>query len=232
MHEPAVKLAAEAESPQKDFWSTLDDDESSASDESEQISLSSEGTQTSLFSKHKLKITVGRWAEKITEKLSSPPSTPYETLGEGTERLQDTPESSAQHVQLKEKSSTSAASNDEPPTKEEVVKTQILPEDAQEMDEDENEPLTTEEKRTARIDSDGDASETDHAVPNEAIAEDEKKAREEESKTEEILSLDGATKDVNRKKLQWRHALDAATGRTYYYVKGSQKVTWEKPSDL
>mmetsp|Transcript_43857 Transcript_43857/g.78712 ORF Transcript_43857/g.78712 Transcript_43857/m.78712 type:complete len:696 (+) Transcript_43857:3-2090(+) len=235
VHEPAVKLAAEAESPQKDFWSTLDDDESSAASDESEHSEMSEGTQTSLFSKHMLKTKVGRWAEKITEKLNSPPSTPYETLGEGTERPQDTPESSAQHVQLKEKSFTSAASNDERPTKEEVAKTQIQSEDAQVIDEDENEPLTTEEKRTAQIGSDGDASETDHAVPNEAITEDEKKAREEESKTEEILSLDDATKDVNRKKTQWpqwRSAIDAATGRTYYYVKGSQKVTWEKPSDL
>jgi len=262
VHEPAVKLAAEAESPQKDFWSTLDDDESSAASDESEHSEMSEGTQTSLFSKHMLKTKVGRWAEKITEKLNSPPSTPHETLDEGTEQPQHTPESSAQHVQLKEKSSTSATSNNEPPTKkevakaqpqseepikkemaktqtlsedptkEEVIKTQIQSEEAQEMDEDEDEPLTTEEKRTAQIGSDGDASETDHAVPNEAITEDEKKAREEESKIEEIPSPEDATNDINRKKTRWRSATCPATGQTYYYIKGTQKVTWKKPSDL
>ena len=35
-----------------------------------------------------------------------------------------------------------------------------------------------------------------------------------------------------RKKTEWRSAIDAATGREYYYIKGSQKVTWEKPTDL
>ncbi|KAL7493622.1 hypothetical protein ACHAWT_005212 [Skeletonema menzelii] len=31
---------------------------------------------------------------------------------------------------------------------------------------------------------------------------------------------------------QWRSAIDAATGRTYYYVKGGNETFWEKPKDM
>ncbi len=32
--------------------------------------------------------------------------------------------------------------------------------------------------------------------------------------------------------VRWRSAIDAATGRTYYYVKGSKETFWEKPNDM
>lgn len=31
---------------------------------------------------------------------------------------------------------------------------------------------------------------------------------------------------------QWRSAIDAATGRTYWYVKGGSETFWEKPKDM
>ena len=31
---------------------------------------------------------------------------------------------------------------------------------------------------------------------------------------------------------QWRSAIDAATGRTYYYVKGGNETFWKKPKDM
>ena len=33
-----------------------------------------------------------------------------------------------------------------------------------------------------------------------------------------------------QKPVEWRSAIDAATGRTYYYVKGGNETFWEKPS--
>lgn len=32
--------------------------------------------------------------------------------------------------------------------------------------------------------------------------------------------------------IKWRSAIDAATGRTYYYVKGGKETFWEKPKDM
>lgn len=37
---------------------------------------------------------------------------------------------------------------------------------------------------------------------------------------------------VTSKKAQWRPAVDQASGRTYYYMKGTSNVTWERPVEL
>lgn len=37
---------------------------------------------------------------------------------------------------------------------------------------------------------------------------------------------------VLKKQTQWRFAIDQATGRTYYYIRGTSKVTWEKPPEM
>jgi hypothetical protein len=31
---------------------------------------------------------------------------------------------------------------------------------------------------------------------------------------------------------QWRSAIDAASGKTYYYMKGTKITTWKKPNDF
>jgi len=114
----------------------------------------------------------------------------------------------------------------EDPAEGEVAKKQMPSEDAQYVGVDEDEHFNTEERFKMQMDSEY-VSETNRDVL--------KKAEEEESNMEESKSPDRANKeahDVNRKKTQWRSATDVATGRTYYYVKGSQKVTWVKPSDL
>lgn len=45
----------------------------------------------------------------------------------------------------------------------------------------------------------------------------------------------GTTETSEPKKanpVKWRSAIDAATGRTYYYVKGGKETFWEKPKDM
>jgi hypothetical protein len=96
-------------------------------------------------------------------------------------------------------------------------------------------PQTMEECKD-ELELEGNTSGVEHAVDglaNADVAEyHEKKANKEESKVEEANLPEEPTRDSNEKKTKWRSAIDAATGRTYYYVKGTQKVTWEKPSEL
>jgi len=40
------------------------------------------------------------------------------------------------------------------------------------------------------------------------------------------------TSEPKANEVKWRSAIDAATGRTYYYVKGSKETFWEKPKDM
>jgi len=230
---PADELAVETESQQTDFWLTLDDT-ISASDESEH-SESTEATETSMFSKRKIKTTVGKWAGKITEKLNNQSKPSYETMDNGTERQQDTPKPFATD-QSKDKSS-STISDDELPTEEEKEsKPQYLSED--DTDTDHEERLATEEKEQVPK----DITETEPDVNSEAAAAAAAENINEEPKNQ-IHSSDTtvnannveATKEglskeeANRKKTQWRSAIDAATGRTYYYIRGTKNVTWEKP---
>ncbi len=53
--------------------------------------------------------------------------------------------------------------------------------------------------------------------------------------------VNGGTKKLNHPEtsepkkanpVKWRSAIDAATGRTYYYVKGGSETFWEKPKDM
>ncbi len=51
----------------------------------------------------------------------------------------------------------------------------------------------------------------------------------------QIDVANGETKTSEPKKanpVKWRSAIDAATGRTYYYAKGSSETFWEKPKDM
>merc|ERR1712194_456812 len=100
------------------------------------------------------------------------------------------------------------------PTNEDLANALIQTENSQPMEECKDE-----------LELEGNTSGVEHAVDglaNADVAEyQEKKANKEES-----------NRDSNEKKTKWRSAIDAATGRTYYSVKGTQKVTWEKPSEL
>lgn len=275
------------ESPQKDFWLTLEDAVSASDDEeSDDHSDMSEVTETSMFSKQKIKTKVGKWAGMITEKLHSPR---YETLRDsrGNQKLQDdTPESSSAIIDQSREKSSGATSNDEPATKEEEEST---PPQVLQMEEDASKtncdgPFTTEEDIT-KTDHDEPAHTTEEEkaegdeVPQDsaeiepdvktskAVAQDEEEVKginkepkydnhssdktakannieainKEGSSCKEAPHDEDATKkldpvkkhdEAKEKKTQWRSAIDAATGRTYYYIRGTQKVTWEKPSYL
>lgn len=69
---------------------------------------------------------------------------------------------------------------------------------------------------------------TEKAVSRRVVAKDtERRTHDEKPKMKEP-AVDAAEEP----KTPWRSAIDAASGRTYYYRKGSHKVTWEKPHDL
>ena len=263
-NEPGVKLAVETQAANEDFWLTLDDEVSASGGESDsESSEQSGGTATSMFSKRNIKTTVGKWAERITEKINSPANRPYETLEDGSEqtKAQNIPESLAidrlenepvtetsngLSPRIKEESKPQAhskVSNDE-----EGESSAMQPLKREDAPVETDEPITTEEKPNGYMPQDasvkGDAETIDRAILEQ---DDDAKASKEEpedqlrtsDKTAKTNNLEvtvettkkSPSKDVSRK-TNWRSAIDAATGRTYYYVKGSMKVTWEKPTDL
>ena len=233
-NEPRLHSPIETES--EDFWPTLNDDKGSI-EESEHTE-SSQGTQNSQFLPHKLKTTMGKWAGKITEKFNSPPSTPYETLDDATELSKDKPEKLT-HAQGK--SSISAASSEERCTHKELRETLVEPKKVANEDTTKSKPSeTTNEDPANALVQQGNSQDNEkyENVPlvkahrcNES-EDDEKKIHAEEPKPIEGKSPKESNRCMNRKKTRWRSATDATTGKTYYYMKGTQTVTWEKPSDL
>jgi len=228
-----------------DFWPTLKDNKSSSYG-SVHTESSSERTENSLFTAHKLKLktTVGQLAKTITERLNSPPSTPYETLDEGSH--QDKPEILA-HVQRKSFISadlTETVTEPEKPVNQGMTKTQvqsdkpynedlantlIRPKNPKETEEYKDEPFTAEGRPNAQT----EFKKYSLGLAKKDIADDDKeRANGEEPKARAAKLPKESTRNIKRKKTRWRSAIDAATGRTYYYVKGTQKVTWEKPFDL
>ena len=196
---------------QKDSWLTLDDKVAESDDDSE----SSEDTYASI-TKRKIK-SVRKWAGKITEKLNSPPSQPYKKWDDGTEEPQDSAVSSAKD-QLKE--SPSVRSIDEPPQKQKDPEQPIQSESGDVVDREGQ--LATEDEPKEQVTQD-------------STAED---APTFKSSDTDVFQADPPVLVVNapmtpsRKQPDWRSAIDHATGRTYYYIRGTSKVTWERPSDM
>ena len=156
---------------EKDFWLSLDDEVSASSDDGGDYSDDeSEATETSLFSKTKLKERVGKWAGKI-KKLKSPAAN---QPGYSSFDAQDTP-----------------STNFEP--KLEVV---AAADNAAEVTKDES-------------------TKQPQAISNETTKNADIPKKEPPSPKNE--------------KIEWRSAIDGASGRTYYYVKGKSKVSWQKP---
>lgn len=137
------------------------DDNFPASDDESEMSRMSEITDTTLFSKHKMKAAVGKWAEKVSDKLNSPPDPAYASLNDDASQPQD--DTTADEV--------GAESNRN------------------------SEKLSINQSRDDMI------------YP-----------------TKDYL--------VSEENAQWRSAIDGATGRTYYYIRGTSTVTWEKPECL
>ena len=215
--EAGVKLAADTNSPQKDnAWLTLDD-AVSVSEEESLHSEASEGTETSIFKT--ARGAVGKLAGKITEKLNTP-NRPYETLDDSIDQGQTMPESLA--IDQLDKPSTS---NDEPSGTNKKPNSQKEDESgaAQEMPQD-----VLGAGKAAIDDKPEDNATANSNEPNDNIRSSDKTTK---ANNVEATKKDSAKGGVNKKK-EWRSAVDAATGFTYYYIRGTQMVTWEKPSDL
>jgi hypothetical protein len=141
-----------------------DDDKLSASDEESEMSRMSEVTDTTLFSKQKIKATVGKWAEKVSDKLNSPPVPEYESLNDDATQ----------------------------------------PHDVTAVNQSEDKDVVAE------------GNQSSEKIP-----------------TNQNRDNIGTSKEAaNNEKHQWRSAIDVATGRTYYYIRGTSKVTWEKPAEF
>ena len=196
----------------KGSWLTLDDKAAESDDDSE----SSEDTYASI-TKRKIK-SVRKWAGKITEKLNSPPSQPYKKWDDGTEEPKTNAVSSAKD-QLKE--SPSVRSIDESPQKQKEPEHSIQSEGGDVVDREGQ--LATEEE------------------PKEQVTQDSTDAEDAptlKSSDTDVVQADPPVLVVNtpmtpsRKQPDWRSAIDHATGRTYYYIRGTSKVTWERPSEM
>lgn len=138
-----------------------DNDNLSASDEESEMSTMSEITDTTLFSKQKMKATVGKWAEKVSDKLNSPPNPAYKSLNDDAIHPQD-----------------------------------------------------------------------DTAVEEDVVAEGNYVSEQLQTSQNRDNNIDTSKDVVKEEKPQWRSAIDGATGRTYYYIRGTSKVTWEKPAEF
>ena len=197
---------------QKGSWLTLDDKAAESDDGSE----SSDDTYASI-TKRKIK-SVRKWAGKITEKLNSPPSQPYKKWDDGKEEPQDSAVSSAKD-QLKE--SSSVRSIDEPPQKQKEPEQPIQSEGGDVVN-CEGELATEEEPK-------------EQGTQDSTNAED---APSFKSLDTDVVQVDPHVLVINtpttpsRKQPDWRSAIDQATGRTYYYIRGTSKVTWERPSEM
>jgi len=153
----------------------------------------SDETETSLFSKQKIKSTMGKWAGKISEKLNSPPNRPYEKFDESITQSQDVLETTSTDQQREQKNMKS--------------------------------------KGQVSSDSAADMKSSDRDAQNQRQSSDAttKRSNAEINKGGDYTS----TKvDTKKTKNEWRSAIDGATGRTYYYVKGTSAVTWQKPTDF
>ena len=204
----AGKLAVEnAESPQKDFWLTLDD-EISASSQSDGESTNSddmsEATETSLLSKTKM--TFGKLAGKITKKLNSPRDQPYNAL-DGTEK---------EPSNVTESPSALHQSTEKPSAK--LAKVSSQEEKEKPSQDAQSKPLEKKEDNAAKATTD-ESTNHHHSSDNTAKVNNVEAPKQEDPPKE-------------KEKVEWRSAIDAASGRTYYYVKNTTKTTWQKPSDF
>lgn len=220
---------------QKNSWLTLDDKVSVSDDSSD-----SEDTFTSIFSKRKIK-SVRKWAGKITERLNSPPSQPYKTLNDGTKEPQDSALSSAKNQPTESKH---VASNDGPSPKKELD--QPIQSEGSDVSYHEF-PIPTKNELEQPIQSEvSDVSNHEGRMPTKNEPTGQVTQDATDAKDVSILNSPETyvpqvqvnppdvvdSKKPSRKQPQWRSAIDPHTGRTYFFIRGTSKVTWEKPSEM
>jgi hypothetical protein len=238
---------------EKNSWLTLDDKVSVSDDSSD-----SEDTFTSIFSKRKIK-SVRKWAGKITERLNSPPSQLYKTLTDGTNGPMDSAVSLTKNQPTE---SHNFPSNDSPEKKELGQPIQSEGGDLSNHEgpiSADNQP--TESQSVASDDGPShEQIKLEHQIiqpeytdvsihegtiptqyePREQITQDLTDAKGEstlKSPDTDVPQVNpsgivNTSKESRRKQRQWRSAIDPHTGRTYYYIRGTSKVTWEKPPEM
>jgi hypothetical protein len=175
----------------------------------DEVSESSGETYTSIFtSTRKIKTSVvsgiNHVANAMREKLHSPPNQPYKKWDGGANEAQDGA----------------------------VLSSRSLP--VTSIDE----PHEEHESRHQKSD-DCDAANQDGTL---AITEESKV-----DVTQDLTSVEDSptlkvqvdspgfvieSPTVTSKKTQWRSAVDPASGRTYYYLKGTSTVSWEQPVEF
>jgi hypothetical protein len=231
----------------QDSWKKLNE----RSDD--EISESSGETYTSIFtSTRKIKTSVvsgiNLVANAMKEKLHSPPSQPYKKWDGGTNAAQDGAVLSSRSLPV--------TSIDEP-HEEHESRHQVKSDDSDPANQEGTLDITEEPK----VDATQDLTDVEYKLalteePNVDATQDltdveNKLAITEEPKvdaTQDLTDLEdsptlkaqddspGAVVEppttVTRKKTLWRSAVDQASGITYYYMKGTSNVTWERPVEL
>ena len=97
-----------------------------------------------------------------------------------------------------------------------------------------NEPAYSTFDGGTKQEKDADNSNSDaQEGSNEVVAADNAAT----STSKQLYASDTTTKAANSQpvevsKPEYRSAVDAASGREYYYIKGSTKVTWQRPPGL
>jgi hypothetical protein len=233
----------------QDSWKKLNE----RSDD--EISESSGETYTSIFtSTRKIKTSVvsgiNLVANAMKEKLHSPPSQPYKKWDGGTNASQDGAVFSSRSLPV--------TSIDEP-HEEHESRHQVKSDDCDPANQEGTLDITEEPKVDATQDlTDEDMenklalSEEPHVDATKDLSDMENKlAITEEPKvdaTQDLTVVENSPTlkaqddspgtvvesptTVTSKKTQWRSAVDQASGLTYYYMKGTSNVTWERPVEL
>ena len=178
----------------------------------DEVSESSGETYTSIFtSTRKIKMSVvsgiNHVANAMREKLHSPPNQPYKKWDGGANEAQDGAVLSSRSLPV--------TSIDEP-HEEHESRHQVKSDDCDAANQDGTLARTEESK----VDVTQDWTDVENKI-----------AITEEPKVDVAPVVESPT-TVKSKKTLWRSAVDPASGRTYYYMKGTSNVTWERPVEI
>ena len=182
----------------------------------DEVSESSGETYTSIFtSTRKIKTSVvsgiNHVANAMREKLHSPPNQPYKKWDGGANEAQDGAVLSSRSLPV--------TSIDEP--HEEHESRHQKSDDCDAANQDGTLAITEESK----VDVTQDLTDVENKI---AITEEPKV----DAATQEDSPVVESPTTVKSKKTLWRSAVDPASGRTYYYMKGTSNVTWERPVEI
>lgn len=187
----------------------------------DEISESSGETYTSIFtSTRKIKTSVvsgiNHVANAMKEKLHSPPNQPYKKWDGGANEAQDGAVLSSRSLPV--------TSIDEP-HEEHESRHQVKSDDCDAANQDGTLAITEESK----VDVTQDLTDVENKI---VITEEPKVDATQDLTDVEDSPVVKSPTTVKSKKTLWRSAVDPASGRTYYYMKGTSNVTWERPVEI